>query len=38
MVADDIANVASPVSALDLEERRDGAVQPAGLSPPAMDA
>jgi hypothetical protein len=34
MAADDIANVASPVPALDLE---DGAVQPAGFPPPALD-
>jgi inositol hexakisphosphate/diphosphoinositol-pentakisphosphate kinase len=35
-VADDMANVASPVSVLDLEERRDG-IQPAGLPPPVLD-
>jgi inositol hexakisphosphate/diphosphoinositol-pentakisphosphate kinase len=36
-ITDDISNVASPQSAFELEERRDG-VQPAGLPPPVMDA
>ncbi|KAH7401036.1 histidine phosphatase superfamily-domain-containing protein [Phaeosphaeria sp. MPI-PUGE-AT-0046c] len=36
-ITDDIANVASPQSNFELEERRDG-VQPAGLAPPALDA